>query len=133
LGEQEATTFALSGSRTHQPCVRCGVGSHAMLKKAVFEDGHGYVPSVTDRSNTESVFLEPSVNAAWFPGAITELLGQCLLHEEWIVSFTALPTAEEMENSPEVGHELVAEVMEKSKHVVSFAITPAKQKPFFPN
>jgi hypothetical protein len=87
---------------------------------------------VTDRSNTESAFLEPSVNAARFPGAFTELLGQSLSqHEEWIALFTVLPTAEEMENSQEGGHELVAEVMEKSKHIVSFAISPAKKQPVF--
>jgi hypothetical protein len=89
--------------------------------------------SVTDRSNTESAFLEPSVDAAPFPGAFPELLGQCLSHDAWIASFTVLPTVEEMENSSEVHHELVAEVMEKAKHIVSFAITLAKKKTMFSN
>jgi hypothetical protein len=88
------------------------------------------IPSVTDRANTESVFLNPSVNAACFPGAFSELLEQSLTSKEWINSLTVLPTVEEMEESTDVGHELVAEVMEKSPHIiVSFSVTPALMKP----
>jgi hypothetical protein len=34
-----------------------------------------------------------------------------------------------MEESTDIGHELVAEVMEKSRHIVSFSVTPALKKP----
>jgi hypothetical protein len=117
----------IGGARGNRFCTKpirdsshshCGVGSHA-VHKAFIEEGHGYIPSVTDRANTESVFLNPSVNAARFPGAFSELLQQSLTHEEWINSLTVLPTVEEMEESTETGHELVAEVMEKSRHIVS--------------
>jgi hypothetical protein len=106
----------------------CGVGSHA-VHKAIIDEGHGYIPSVTNRANTESVFLTPLVNAVCFPGAFSELLGQSLTHEEWINSLTVFPTVKEMEESTEVGHEMVAEVMEKSRHIVSFSVTPALKKP----
>jgi hypothetical protein len=56
-----------------------------------------------------------------------------LSHEEWIASFTVLPAVEEMKLLTEVAPELVAEVMEKSSHVVSFAITPASKKPRLAN
>jgi hypothetical protein len=48
----------------------CGVGSH-VTHKATLDEGHGYIPSITDRANTESAYLEPSVDAARFPGAFT--------------------------------------------------------------
>ena len=57
------------------------------------------------------------------------MLGQSLSHEEWLASLTVLPTLEEMEELSDVDCELVAEVMEKSKHVVSFSVTPAMKKP----
>jgi hypothetical protein len=97
----------------------CGVGSHT-LHKANLEEGHGYIPSMTDRSNTESAFLEPSVNAARFPGAFTEVLGQSLSHDEWLASFTVLPTVEEMDKSTEVGHELMTEVTECQAYIYTF-------------
>jgi hypothetical protein len=99
------------------------------VHKAIIEEGHGYIPSVTDRANTESVFLTPSVNAVRFPGIFSELLGQSLTHEERINLLTVLPTVEEMEESTEAGHELVAEGIEKSRHIVSFSVTPALKKP----
>jgi hypothetical protein len=35
----------------------------------------------------------------------------------------------EMEESTEIGHEMVTEVMEKARHVVSFAVTPVAKRP----
>jgi hypothetical protein len=109
-------------------CPHCGIGSHA-AHKATLKEGHGYIPSVTDRANAESAYLDPSVDADRCPGAFSVLLRRLSSYEEWIASFTALtPTVEEMKLSTEVAPELVAEAMEKSSHVVSFAITPASKK-----
>jgi hypothetical protein len=74
-------------------------------------------------------YLEPSIDASRFPGSFSELLGQSLSYEEWLASITNLPTLDEIEEAAEVGHELIAEVMEKLRHVVSFAVTPATKKP----
>jgi hypothetical protein len=109
-----------------------GAGSHA-THKATLEEGHGHIPSVADRANTESACLDPSVDADRFPGAFDVLLGRSLPYEEWIASFVVLPSREEMGNSSNVGHELVAEVMEKSSHAVSFAVAPAAKKPRLTN
>jgi hypothetical protein len=35
----------------------------------------------------------------------------------------------EMEESTKIGHEMVAKVMEKARHVVSFVVTPAAKRP----
>jgi hypothetical protein len=84
---------------------------------------------LTEQIGSRSVFLEPSVDPTLYPGAFTELLGQSLSHEERIASLTVLPTVQEMEESTKIGHEMVAEVMEKARHVVSFAVTPTAQRP----
>jgi hypothetical protein len=73
----------IGGARDNRFCTKppirdprhghCGVSSHD-VHKAIIEEGHGYIPSVTNRANTESVFLNPSVNAVRFPGAFSELL-----------------------------------------------------------
>jgi len=44
----------------------CGVASHA-AHKADLKKGHGYIPSVNDRSNTESAFLSPTLSGERFP------------------------------------------------------------------
>lgn len=126
-GNRFCTKIISSPSHPH-----CGVGSHA-AHKATISEGHGYIPSVTGRSNVESAYLTPSIAAARFPSAFSEILGQCLTHEQWIASFTVLPTEEEMERSGEVGSELMSEVVERSKHIVSFAVTPATKKPRLTN
>jgi hypothetical protein len=105
----------------------CSVVSHT-VHKAPSEEGHGHIPNVLDRGNTELAFLEPSVDPARYPGVFTELLGQSLSREEWIASITILPTVREMEESTKIGHEMVAEVMEKARYVVSFAVTPAAKR-----
>jgi hypothetical protein len=90
----------------------CGVGSRA-VHKAKLEERRGYIPTnVSDRANMESAFLEPSIDAARFPGTSTELLGQSLFYEEWIESMTVLPTVQEMKESSKVGHEMMAEIIE---------------------
>jgi hypothetical protein len=84
---------------------------------------------VNDRSNTQSACLEPSVSSARFPSSINDLAGQALSHEEWIAFLTYLPAEEVMQESSYVGEEMAAEALEKSKLLVSFAVTPARIKP----
>jgi hypothetical protein len=123
-GNRFCTKLITNPAYTH-----CGIGSHA-VHKANLQEGHGYIPNVSDRAKA---YLEPSIDASRFPGSFSELLGQSLSYEGWLASFTVLPTREEIEESAEVGHELVAEVMEKSRHIVSFAVTPAAKKPRLTN
>jgi hypothetical protein len=106
---------------TNQAYTHCGTGSHA-VHKANLQEGHGYIHTVSDRA--KAYFLKPSIDAARFPGSFSELLGQSLLREGWLASFTVLPTREEIEESAEVG----PEVIEKSRQVVSFTVTPATKK-----
>jgi hypothetical protein len=103
---------------------RCKVASHAN-HKAELQSGHGYIPSVNDRANTEYAYLEPSVSSSRFPDSINDLADQALSHEEWIAFLTYLPTQEAMEESLYAGQEMAAEALEKSKLLVSFAVTPA--------
>jgi hypothetical protein len=120
-------TKALKGSTyTH-----CGVASHA-VHKAPLEEGHGYIPSINDRSNTESAFLEPYVASARFPNSIKDLASQALTHEEWIAFLTYLPEEGVLQQAKGNNQELAAEALEKSKLMVSFAVTPATQKPKLP-
>jgi hypothetical protein len=70
--------------------VHCGIVSHA-TNKADLEEGHGYIPKLNDRSNTELAFLEPYVSSAQFPDSINDLAEQALLHEEWVRSSHFFP------------------------------------------
>jgi hypothetical protein len=107
----------------------CGLGSHS-AHKAKLQPGHGYIPSVTDRANTESAFLSPSISGSHFPDSFYDLAGQAMSHEEWLAFLTYLPTAEEMRASGEdMDIEIASEALEKSKLLVSFAVTPAQKKP----
>jgi hypothetical protein len=110
----------------------CGVGSH-VAHKATLQEGHGYIPSIHDRANTESAFLEPNVASARFPNSIKDLIGQALSHEEWIAFLTYLPDKEVMGSSRELEQESAIQALEKSRMMVSFAITPAAQKTKLPN
>jgi hypothetical protein len=110
----------------------CKVASH-VIHKAELQEGHGYIPSVNDRANTESAYLDPWVSSACFPNKINDLAGQALLHDEWIAFLTYLPTEEDMQESSYVGQEMAAEALEKSKLLVSFAVTPARIKPKLTN
>jgi hypothetical protein len=112
----------------HAESHHCGVASHAM-HKAILQEGTGYIPSVNDRSNTESAFLEPVVSASRFPSSINDLANQALSHEEWVTFLTYLPSEDVMQDSEDIGLELAAEALEKSKLLVSFAVTPAAKKP----
>jgi hypothetical protein len=109
----------------------CGVASHA-AHKADLQKGYGCIPSVKDRSNTESAFLSPTLSGWRFPNSINDLANQALSHEEWVAFLSYLPTNEVMEASKDVEVELAAEALEKSKLLVSFAITPARKKPKLP-
>ena len=109
----------------------CGVASHA-AHKADLKKGHGYIASVNDRSNTESAFLSPTLSGERFPSSINDLTGQALSHEEWVAFLAYLPTREVMKASKDVELEIAAEALEKSKLFVSFAVTPARQKPKLP-
>jgi hypothetical protein len=88
----------IGGARGNRFCTKiidkryshCSVASHA-VHKAELNKGHGYIPSVNDRSNTESAFLEPCVPSARFPDSINDLASQFLSHEEWIAFLTYLP------------------------------------------
>lgn len=94
--------------------MHCGLGSHS-THKAKLQPGHGHIPSVTDRANTES---------------FNDLAGQALSHEEWLAFLTHLPTADKMVAlGDDVDIEIASEALEKSKLLVSFAVTPAHKKP----
>jgi hypothetical protein len=110
----------------------CGVGSH-VAHKAALQEGHGYIPSIHDRANTESAFLEPNVASDRFPNSIKDLIGQALSHEEWIACLTYLPDEEGSGPSREFEQDLATQALEKSRMMVSFAITPAAQKAKLPN
>jgi hypothetical protein len=107
----------------------CGIASHAAHEAELY-DGHGYIPSMRGRANTEAVFLEPNVTATRFPNKFNDIIGQTLSHEEWIAFLTFLPWEETLDESlKNEGQELTAEAVEKSKLQVPFAITPAIKKP----
>jgi hypothetical protein len=80
----------IGGARGNRFCTKvvkgnyphCGVASHA-THKAASDEGNGYIPSVNDRSGTESAFLDPPVAASRHPNSIEDLAGQALSHEEW--------------------------------------------------
>jgi hypothetical protein len=61
------------------------------------------------------------------------LAEQALTHEEWIAFLTYLPDEEDTPDIKDVRYEVTAEALEKSKLMVSFAITPATQKPKLTN
>jgi hypothetical protein len=131
----------IGGARSARFCTKsvegtglthCKVASHA-IHKAELQEGHSHIPSVNDRANTESACIDPSINSARFPNSINDLAGQALLHNEWIAFLTYLPTEEAMQESSYVGQEMAAEALEKSKLLVSFAVTPARIKPKLTN
>jgi hypothetical protein len=109
----------------------CGVASHA-AHKADLKEGHGYIPSANDRSNTESAFLSPTLSGWRFPNSVDDLANQAMSHEQWVAFLAYLPTSKVMQDSSDVGVEIAAEALEKSKLGVSFAVTPARQKPKLP-
>jgi hypothetical protein len=62
-------------------CPHCGVASPA-AHRADLQKGYGCIPSVKDRSNTESAFLSPTLSGWRFPNSIDDLANQALSHEE---------------------------------------------------
>jgi hypothetical protein len=130
IGGPRGNRFCTKAVNADYP--HCGVASHAM-HKAKLDEGCGYIPSVNSRSGTESAFLEPCVSATRFPSSINDLAEQALSHEEWIAFLTYLPDEEDTQDMMNVRYEATAEALEKSKLMVSFAITPANQKPKLTN
>jgi hypothetical protein len=88
------------------------VSSHSTCKAAL-QEGHGHIPSVNDRSNTESAFLQPYVASARFPNSINDLTDQALSHEEWVAFLTYLPTKEAMQETSDIRLEMAEEALEK--------------------
>lgn len=109
----------------------CGVGSHSM-NKASLEPEHGYPQCDRSGKNTESAHISPSVSGSHFPNSINDLAGQALSHEEWVAFLAHLPNEREVSESEGLDFEIAAEALEKSKMLVSFAVTPARQKSKLP-
>jgi hypothetical protein len=130
IGGPRGNRFCTKSVNVNYP--HCGVASHAM-HKAKLGEGCGYIPSVKNRSGSESAFLEPCVTSKRFPSSINDLAQQALSHEEWVAFLTYLPDEDDSQDSNNVRFEATAEALEKSKLMVSFAITPANQKPKLPN
>jgi hypothetical protein len=130
IGGPRGNRFCTKNIADTREC-HCGVASHA-AHKADLKEGHGYIPSAHDRSNTESAFLSPTLSGWRFPNSVNDLANQAMSHEQWVAFLTYLPPGKVMHDSSDIEVEIAAEALEKSKLGVSFAVTPARQKPKLP-